>query len=952
MKRNKIVNKNKQINKSKKSKKSFSRYNIFYIAMAAIFIGITGRLLYLQVVMADEYREIANSNKYKNVSVAAARGDIIDRNGKVFAESVQNYVLQFSETEESKKYFFETMSKVFEILDEKQIPIVDEFPIIINKDGKLEYNFKATDEESRKWLELRFKKDRGFVDEVVKKEYGEEKKTSELTKEQKKHVDELLLQISAEEAYKTLEKDYGVDRYYELTLQERRRFLLLKDAIKMQSFSGYSPVVIANTLDQETAFVFEQLQSDMPGIIVDTQPRRNYPNGELGSAFLGYMSQINPWEQEKYEEKGYDVNTDDIGKAGIEAAYEPYLKGTKGQESIEINKQGRRVRTLGQVEAYQGKTVQLNIDMDVQRAAEEALDEVMANLQKSGKNYYGDSTNATRGAAVALNMQGEVLALVSRPGFDPNIFTDPGKLTTELSQQYFNPDLEAMGKEYIKKRGLANKEGILTAEDLTTKSLAEREQILLDKMFPIDKSIEGNTDKREDKYDIFPKPFYNYGTLSLVPPGSTFKPVTALAGLEEGVITGDTEILDAGEYGKYGYEGACWIWNMNNQRGSHGPTDVKKALEVSCNYFFFDVADRLFTKGGGMKNPGSSLNLIAEYGWQLGLGLPQGSELKPSTGIEIEENFGQIYNYESNKNVQANTFINQMAGYLKEGISSVNASHHYKSFDITQQDESGSGKELEQIKLTNSKKKTLVDTIRGEMKKDEKPDYDNIAKILKPLVEDIINTNKDIKALGYSEADIDNIVLAMYNAINDTNGYIKSPANAYDASIGQGMNQFTPLQLASYLATLLNGGDRYEVKLVDKIIDSETKEVIEDIEPKIISKANFSKKNIDIIKEGMGKVTQGENGTTSAVFEGFPIPTGGKTGTSNIISTDKMQKATGRDAASVYVGFAPYNNPEIVVCSIVFDAAHGDGSIAKAMFEAYLKEDILKNDPNYEFKYK
>ncbi|WP_346912896.1 penicillin-binding transpeptidase domain-containing protein [Clostridium sp.] len=952
MKRNKIVNKNKQINKSKKSKKNFSRYNVFYIAMAAIFIGITGRLLYLQVVMADEYRETANSNKYKNVSVAAARGDIIDRNGKVFAESVQNYVLQFSETEESKKYFFKTMSQVFEILDEKQIPIVDEFPIIISNEGKLEYNFKATDESSRKWLELRFKKDRGFLEKVVKKEYGEEKKTSELTEEQAKHVDELLLQISAEEAYKTLEKDYGVDRYYELTLPERRRFLLLKDAMKMQSFSGYSPVVIANTLDQETAFLFEQLQPDMPGIIVDTQPRRNYPNGELGSAFLGYMSQINPWEQEKYEEKGYDVSTDDVGKAGIEAAYESYLKGTKGQESIEINKQGRRVRTLGQVEAYQGKTVQLNIDMDVQRAAEKALDDVMADLQKSGKNYYGDSTNATRGAAVALSTKGEVLALVSRPGFDPNIFTDPGKLSTELSQQYFNPDLEAMGKEYIKKRGLANKKGILTDEELTL-SLAEREQLLLDKMFPIDKSIEGNTDKREDKYDIFPKPFYNYGTLSLVPPGSTFKPVTALAGLEEGVITEDTSVVDNGYYTKrYAtYRGACWIWNMNDQHGSHGPTDVKKALEVSCNYFFYDVAERLYVKGGAEKSPKNALDLIAKYGWQLGLGLPQGSDLKASTGIEIEENFGQIYNYESNKNVQANTFINRMAEDLQKGISSVNASSHYKPFDITQQDESGSGKELEQIKLTNSKKKTLVDTIRGEMKKDESSDYDNIMKILKPLVEDIINTNEDIKALGYSEADIDNIVRAMYNAINDTNVYIKSAANAYDASIGQGMNQFTPLQLASYIATLLNGGDRYDVKLVDKIIDSDTKEVIEDIEPKIISKANFSKENIEIIKEGMGKVTQGENGTTSSVFKDFPIRTGGKTGTSNVVTYD-LQKPLGRDAASVYVGFAPYDNPEIVVCSIVFDAAHGDGSIAKAMFEAYFKEEILKTNPNYEFKYK
>lgn len=946
------MKKNKRIIKNKKNKKSFSRYNLFYIAMVAIFIGITSRLLYLQIVMVDDYRERANSNKYKTVSVAAARGDIVDRKGKVFAESVQNYVLQFSETEESKEHFFKTMSKVFEILDKKQIPIVDEFPIIINNEGKLEYNFKATDESSRKWLELRFKKDRGFLEKVVQKEYGEGKKVSELTDEQNKYMDTLLLQITAEEAYKTLEKDYGVDRYYELTLHERRRFLLLKDAIKMQSFSGYSPVVIANTLDQETAFIFEQLQPDMPGIIVDTQPMRSYPNGDLGSAFLGYMSQINPWEQEKYEEKGYDVSTDDIGKAGIEAAYESYLKGTKGQESIEINKQGRRVRTLGQVEAYQGKTVQLNIDMDVQRAAEKALDEVMTNLQKSGKNYYGDSTNATRGAAVAISTKGEVLALVSKPGFDPNIFTDPGKLTTELSQQYFNPDLEAMGKEYIKKRGLANIKGILTAEELTTLSLEKREQLLLDRMFPIDKSIPGNTEKREDRYDIFPKPFYNYGTLSLVPPGSTFKPVTALAGLEEGVITGDAEILDDGIYGKYGYGGSCWIYNMNNRHGSHGRINVKEALEVSCNYFFFDVADRLFTKGGGMENSKNALDLIAKYGWQLGLGLPPGSELKDlTTGIEIEEYFGQVYNYESSKTTQTNVYINQLVDYLEKGISSMNAASHYKPFDIVQQEEIGTGKELEQIKLTNSKKKVLVDAIREEIKKEEMSTSGDIIERFKPLVEDIINTNEDIKALGYSEADIGNIALAMFYCVNDAYQYIKSPGNAYDASIGQGMNQFTPLQLASYLATLLNGGERYEVKLVDKIIDSKTKEVIEDIEPKLISKASFNKANIEIIKEGMGKVTEGENGTTSTIFRDFPIRTGGKTGTSNVVTYD-LQKPLGRDAASVYVGFAPYENPEIVVCSIVFDAAHGDGTIAKAMFEAYFKEEILKTNPNYEFKYK
>ena len=131
---------------------------------------------------------------------------------------------------------------------------------------------------------------------------------------------------------------------------------------------------------------------------------------------------------------------------------------------------------------------------------------------------------------------GKVLALASRPGYDPNLFAVSGGLTTEINNLYINPNIEKMGLEYIQKRGLANIKGVLTDKDMAEKSKAEREKILLDYMFPLDKSIEGNTTIRKDNNDIFPKATFNYATKSLIPPGSTFKPLTATAGLEEGVI--------------------------------------------------------------------------------------------------------------------------------------------------------------------------------------------------------------------------------------------------------------------------------------------------------------------------------------------------------------------------------------------------------------------------------
>ena len=162
-----------------------------------------------------------------------------------------------------------------------------------------------------------------------------------------------------------------------------RRYMLVKDTLKMQSFSGYKPVTIANNLTKEAAGIFEQMQPEIPGVSVTTQPIRVYPNKDLGSAFLGYISKINPWDKDKYEEQGYDISSDYIGTSGIEAAFEDVLRGTKGQESIAVNKQGRKVSTLGEIETYPGQTIQLNIDKNMQYAAEKSLDAVMLDLQKA-----------------------------------------------------------------------------------------------------------------------------------------------------------------------------------------------------------------------------------------------------------------------------------------------------------------------------------------------------------------------------------------------------------------------------------------------------------------------------------------------------------------------------------------------------------------------------------------
>jgi penicillin-binding protein 2 len=136
---------------------------------------------------------------------------------------------------------------------------------------------------------------------------------------------------------------------------------------------------------------------------------RQYPFGDVGSHVLGYLGRVTTQDQQRFEEEGIAPNyrgTDFIGKAGIEATYEADLHGTTGFEQVEIDAAGRGIRTLSRTPALPGNDVTLTLDMRLQQVAEIAI---------------GDR----RGALVAIDpSDGGILALVSKPGFDPNLFVD------------------------------------------------------------------------------------------------------------------------------------------------------------------------------------------------------------------------------------------------------------------------------------------------------------------------------------------------------------------------------------------------------------------------------------------------------------------------------------------------------------------------------------------------
>jgi penicillin-binding protein 2 len=195
-----------------------------------------------------------------------------------------------------------------------------------------------------------------------------------------------------------------ISELIEITPRDRARFKRL--AVETRNPEN---LPIRTRLSDEEVAKFAANRFRYEGVEIKARLFRQYPFGEVGSHVIGYMGRINQADQAALEQDGVDANyrgTDYIGKSGVEATYERELHGTTGLEQVEIDAAGRGIRTLSHTPAVSGDNVVLTLDMRLQRVAESAF-------------------GGRRGALVALEPgTGAVLALVSKPGFDLNLFVD------------------------------------------------------------------------------------------------------------------------------------------------------------------------------------------------------------------------------------------------------------------------------------------------------------------------------------------------------------------------------------------------------------------------------------------------------------------------------------------------------------------------------------------------
>lgn len=782
-----------------------SRYYQVIGLVAILMLLLCIRLFVLTVLQQDEWAEAAQSQNTKEVVTSAPRGEILDRYGRLLAGNKQIFTVTFNVSGMQTEEINNSCYSLVKLLEKNGDEYVDNFPIKISKSGKFYYTY---DSNKRKWLEslglsktaepeqalakLRQKYDidpsldRFEAVEELQETYGVwppivtksmtytydarkkefiEKYGLYVTEKDEEGNDVKRTDLSAEEAFKALREKYSIDP--ELSDKEARKLFVVREEIKNTGYNKYRSSTIASDVSDETVAYIEEMGDVLKGVEIASETVRYYPNGSTLSHVLGYMGSISDAQYEVYvNEKGYSSD-DLIGKDGIEASMEDKLHGTDGIKSILVNSSGDYIETVSDTEPKAGQDVYLTIDLDLQKTAEKALKKCIEAVQTGGifKSKYGNRTmrkyeNCGSGAVVALDVEtGDVLALANYPDFDPNMF----------------------------------------AEGISTKDWA---------------SVQ-STNPRDP---LAPTPLYNTATSSAVQPGSTFKPITAVAAIECG-LDPSRRIYD-GNYIKLG-ERKFGCSNYNNGLGSHGYQTLAQGIQNSCNYFFYCIGTGIDWNNNQSLGYDISIEKIMKVAEEFGLG--------QKTGIELYEVTTPLASAERKMQAMKNSLW--YALYY--------SGNTYWPKSTTKDDE---------------KFREEIDTVTSWI--EENPDRGTI---IQRITEQTTVKRSKIEALTD---------LCKYSYFNQAEW---GTGDEFNISIGQGDNAYTPLQLANYIATLGNDGKRNQVSIV-KGVEGEGKTVKEDA-----YQISADASDLKAVIEGMKLVVK--QGTLAGTFAGFPIEVAGKTGT-------------------------------------------------------------------------
>lgn len=907
-------------------KKFFSSRLFVLAAVFIVFFGIIlARIFTLQVVNGKSYQENFSLKIQMKQPINAARGNIYDKNGKLLAYNELAYSISindsttYSSTKEKNKAVNAELAEILTVLKNNGETLNNDFKIDRKKDGTYSFNVSGSSLN-------RFRADVFGKSSADDLEYDKDTGIDEAN-------------ATAEQIMEYLmgKDNFGISSKYDGDLAYR--IVVVRYAMLGNRFARYKEVKIATDVSDKTVAYVNEHMDTLSGISVNEDMIRKYNYSEYFSSIIGYTGPISESEYTALHKKNKDYTQNDtVGKAGMEQYYEIYLRGKNGEQKFYIDNVGRISEIISSTDSVAGDDLYLSIDADLQKATYLALQNEIAAIVysniKSGEIPINDVYTALIGNSV-INTEHFSKAKASD--------TEKNVLSVFKSRQK-----TTLGK--IKQELTSSPEALNTMSDEVLDeftyiiSMLKDDQVLLKNEIDTSDSVY----QKWKNQKISPKEYLSYCITQ------HWIDISQLNVDEK--YADSTEVYDA--LCKYilkniktDTEFSKIIYQYMITRGEISPRQLCLIL-FDQGVLDYDDATVNKLKNGSLSPRDFLMKKI--YNIEI---TPAQLALEPCTGscVVTDEKTGEIRAMVSYPGYDSNKLAN---GVDSEYFASL---QHDKSFPLLNY-------ATQQMTAPGSTFK-LCSATAG-------------------LAENVTNTSEQIRCTGIyndisnkpkcwiypgshgldniSEAIRDSCNIFFYTvgnrlaqkktgSYNDENGIalIQKYAHIYGldektgleiaeskskvateypvmAAIGQSNNVYTTVALSRYV-TAVASGKKYNYQLMNKIVDADGKTVkkykadYEDISDTLTSS------QWDAIHSGMREVV-----STMDRFQGFDIPVAGKTGTA---------QQTGHANHGLFVGYAPYDDPEITIAVRIANAysSHNAATAARNVISYYYKETSMKD---------
>lgn len=890
-----------------------SRLFVLFLITVALFSVLMVRVFNLQIVKEDYYKENFIQIAQKEVTTSGTRGLIYDRNGVVLAENKLAYAVQIEDAIEGSSTKDEELNaiiaKTVDIILSHNDTVINDFSIILNSNG--EYEFSVSSEKAKL----------GFLRDIYGKKTIEELDTDE----------ETLSDSSADDVMEYLCSDpkggYNVSDEY--SSEQKLYIVMIRYNLSLNNYQRYVTTKIASNVSEETVAAIYESSAELKGVSIAEETIRVYNDSTYFAHIIGYTGTVSEEQLATLNSNGGNyVVSDVVGKSGIESVMESELQGTKGTQTILTSNVGNVLEVLDSTEATSGNDVYLTIDARLQKAGYTILEQKLAGIVYSKIVNY-DVTPSEDMKTIPIPVKDVYFQLINNNVLDLNAFAREGATENEQSiYEKFSPRQQEV-IENIRYQLTSDEAGVHS-------SLSDEYQAYLEYIYDdlvktsqiIDKNL---IDYEDEKYvswnneQISLREFLLYAiSQNWINTSKVIDSSVSKYSDTDEIYHRLVDYICAKLSSDIGFSKKIYYYLIYD--GTVSGTQICLALydqgvlEYDENSYHSLVAGH------------SAYDFIKEQIRQIKI-TPAQLALDPCSGslVITDTDTGDVLaliTYPSYDNNMLSGSVD--AVYWKK----LNNDLSLPLYNRATQTRTAPGSTFKMLTSITGLEEGLLYPSRTIVDLGEFTKITPAAKCWKyPSNHGEINVSQALSVscnyffyeLGY-ELSIDargnfdsdygisrlkkygtQLGLTSKSGVEiEENDPMFTTDNSVRSSIGQGSNSFANIQLARYTNTLANSGKNYKLTLLDKVTDN-AGNIIKEYNPVLEFETNYSDSTWNAVHTGMRMVIT--EGTAKSTFEGFQIEVAGKSGTA--------QENKLRSNHSVFVAYAPYNEPEIALSVLI-----------------------------------